>query len=210
MKAGVEIELVNFKGGSQTLTAVIGGSADVVSGYYDHCVNLAAKNRNLQAFVVYNRYSGLVLGVSPKRTNEINAVKDLAGKKIGVSAPDSSTDFFLKYLLAKNGVSPDSVAVIGIGLDADERQAGIHLEGRDQRRDAPRQHHLGQDLPLAGAEGLRQLHLVGIDAPEAAIDHQNGTDVRDNGCSPSTESGITSPTKRAGPLDLHCSLSQNL
>ena len=116
-KAGVDIEFVNFRGGSQALTAVIGGSADVVSGYYDHCVNLAAKNQNLQAFVVYDRYPGLVLGVSPKHLNEINSVKDLAGKKVGVSAPGSSTDFFLKFLLAKNGVSPDSVAVIGIGLD---------------------------------------------------------------------------------------------
>jgi len=117
-KAGVEIELVNFKGGSQALTAVIGGSADVVSGYYDHCVNLAAKNQNLQAFVVYDRYPGLVLGVSPRHTAEINSLRDLAGKKVGVSAPGSSTDFFLKFLLAKNGVAPDSVAVIGIGLDA--------------------------------------------------------------------------------------------
>jgi NitT/TauT family transport system substrate-binding protein len=117
-KAGVEIELVDFKGGSQALTAVIGGSADVVSGYYDHCVNLAARNQNLQAFVVYDRYPGMVLGVSPKHVNEINSVKDLAGKKVGVSAPGSSTDFFLKFLLAKNGVAPDSAAVIGIGLVA--------------------------------------------------------------------------------------------
>jgi NitT/TauT family transport system substrate-binding protein len=117
-KAGVDIEFVNFKGGSQALTAVIGGSADVVSGYYDHCVNLAAKNQNLQAFVVYDRYPGLVLGVSPRHTAEINSLKDLAGKKVGVSAPGSSTDFFLKFLLAKNSVAPDSVAVIGIGLDA--------------------------------------------------------------------------------------------
>src|SRR5215468_5079646 len=112
-KAGIEVELVDFRGGSQSLTAVIGGSADVVSGYYDHCVNLAAKNQNLQAFVVYDRYPGLVLGVSPRHTAEINSLRDLAGKKVGVSAPGSSTDFFLKFLLAKNGV-----AVIGIGLDA--------------------------------------------------------------------------------------------
>ena len=117
-KAGIEIELINFRGGSQALTAVIGGSADVVSGYYDHCVNLAARNQNLQAFVVYDRYPGLVLGVSPRHTAEINSVKDLAGKKVGVSAPGSSTDFFLKFLLAKNGVAPDAAAVIGIGLDA--------------------------------------------------------------------------------------------
>src|SRR6516162_9307320 len=117
-KAGVEVEFVNFKGGSQALTAVIGGSADVVSGYYDHCVNLAAKNQQLTAFVVYDRYPGLVLGVSPRHAKEISSVKDLVGKKVGVSAQGSSTDFFLKYLLAKNGVDPDGVAVIGIGLDA--------------------------------------------------------------------------------------------
>src|ERR1700719_2422398 len=117
-KAGVEIELVNFRGGSQALPAMIGRSADVVSAYYDHCVNLAARNQQLTAFVVYDRYPGLVLGVSPRHTSEINSVKGLAGKKVGVSAPGSSTDFFLKYLLARNGVSPDSVAVIGIGLDA--------------------------------------------------------------------------------------------
>jgi NitT/TauT family transport system substrate-binding protein len=65
-KAGVEVELVDFKGGSQSLTAVIGGSADVVSGYFDHCVNLAAKNQALEAFVVYDRYPGLALVVGPK------------------------------------------------------------------------------------------------------------------------------------------------
>jgi NitT/TauT family transport system substrate-binding protein len=117
-KAGVDVELINFKGGSQALTAVLGGSADVVSGYYDHCVNLAAKNKSLAAFATYDRYPGLVLVVSPKRTGTISSIKDLAGKKVGVSAPGSSTDFFLKYLLRKNGVDPNAVPVIGIGLDS--------------------------------------------------------------------------------------------
>jgi NitT/TauT family transport system substrate-binding protein len=117
-KAGVKVEIVDFKGGSQALTAVLGGSADVVSGYFDHCVNLAAKNQNLQAFVVYDRYPGLALVVSPKSGGAIKSIKDLAGKRIGVSAPGSSTDFFLKYLLNKNGVDPNSVGVIGIGLGA--------------------------------------------------------------------------------------------
>jgi NitT/TauT family transport system substrate-binding protein len=115
-KAGLDVEMVDFKGGSQALTAVLGGSADVVSGYYDHCVNLAAKGQALQAFVVYDRYPGLVLAVSPKQTGAIKSVKDLAGKKVGVSAPGSSTHYFLNYILKKNGVAADTVAVIGIGL----------------------------------------------------------------------------------------------
>src|SRR6201985_1410334 len=117
-KAGVNVDLVDLKGGSDALKAMLGGSADVVSGYFDHCVNLAAKKQELQAFVVYDRYPGLVLVVAPGHSKEINSIKDLAGKEVSVSAPGSSTDFFLKYLLKKNGVDPTSTAVIGIGLGA--------------------------------------------------------------------------------------------
>lgn len=117
-KAGLSVELIDLKGGSDALKAVLGGSADVVSGYFDHCVNLAAKKQELQAFVVYDRYPGLVLVVAPSRTNDIKSVKDLAGKKVGVSAPGSSTDFFLKYMLKKNGLDPAGSAVIGVGLGA--------------------------------------------------------------------------------------------
>jgi NitT/TauT family transport system substrate-binding protein len=117
-KAGVNVEIIDFKGGSESLKAVIGGSADVVSGYFDHCVNLAAKGQHLQSFVVYDRFPGFALVVSPKHANEINSIKDLANKKVGVSAPGSSTDFFLKFILKKYGVDPNSVAVIGVGLGA--------------------------------------------------------------------------------------------
>ena len=117
-KAGVNVEIVEFKGGSDALKAVMGGSADVVSGYFDHCVNLAAKGQALQSFVVYDRYPGFALVVSPKHTDTIKSIKDLKDKKIGVSAPGSSTDFFLKYTLSKAGVDPNSVGIIGVGLGA--------------------------------------------------------------------------------------------
>jgi NitT/TauT family transport system substrate-binding protein len=117
-KAGLNVELVDLKGGSDALKAVLGGSADVVSGYFDHCVNLAAKKQELVSFVVYDRYPGLVLVVSPSHNAEIKSIKDLAGKKVGVSAPGSSTDFFLKFLLKKNGLDPTSAAVVGVGLGA--------------------------------------------------------------------------------------------
>src|SRR4030081_3021832 len=117
-KAGLAVELVDLKGGSDALKAVLGGSADVVSGYFDHRGHLAAKKQELQSFVVYDRYPGLVLVVSPSHNAEIKSIKDLAGKKVGVSAPGSSTDFFLKFLLKKNGVDSTGVAVIGVGLGA--------------------------------------------------------------------------------------------
>ena len=67
-KAGLAVELVDLKGGSDALKAVLGGSADVVSGYFDHCVNLAAKKQELQSFVVYDRYPGPGAGGVARRT----------------------------------------------------------------------------------------------------------------------------------------------
>ena len=59
-----------------------------------------------------------MLVVSPAHTADIEIDQDLADKKVGVSAPGSSTDFFLKFLLKKNGLDPTSAAVIGVGLGA--------------------------------------------------------------------------------------------
>src|SRR5690349_2944744 len=64
-KAGVQVELADFKGGSQALTAVLGGSSDVVSGFDDHTVELQAKGKFLESIVVFDRFPGLVLMVSP-------------------------------------------------------------------------------------------------------------------------------------------------
>ncbi len=73
----------------------------------------------LQSIVVYDRYPGFALVVSPKhsRQGEVGEGSRQSGS-VGVSAPGSSTDYFLKYILKKNGVDPNSVGVIGIGLGA--------------------------------------------------------------------------------------------
>src|SRR4029077_3677949 len=76
-KAGVQVELADFKGGSQALTAVLGGSSDVVSGFYDHTVELQAKGKFLESIVVFDRFPGLVLMVSPGNSATITSVKDL-------------------------------------------------------------------------------------------------------------------------------------
>lgn len=116
-KHGVEVDLVDFKGGSQALKAVVGGSADVVSGYYDHTVTMAAKNQPMTAFVVQDRYPGIAIAVAPG-TDDIGGLSDLGGKTVGVSAPGSSTDYFLKYVLDRNGLPRDAASVVGVGVGA--------------------------------------------------------------------------------------------
>jgi len=117
-KAGVNVEIVDFKGGSESLKAVIGGSADVVSGYFDHCVNLAAKGQHLQAFVVYDRFPGFALVVSPKHASEINSIKDLANKKIGVSAMALDMGKGIASVLVARQIDPGAAGPAVAGMAA--------------------------------------------------------------------------------------------
>src|SRR5262249_62406962 len=41
--------------------------------------------------------------------------KDLKGLKVGVSAPGSSTNMVINYVLAQGGLKPTDVAIIGVG-----------------------------------------------------------------------------------------------
>jgi NitT/TauT family transport system substrate-binding protein len=114
---GLDVTFDDLEGGSKALQALQGGSVDVVNGFYEHTIQMQAKNRELKSFVSMLRYPSLVLAVSPKAGKEITSVEDLAGAKVGVTAPGSSTDFFLKYLLNKNGLAPDAATAHGIGGD---------------------------------------------------------------------------------------------
>lgn len=115
---GLKVTLEDLQGGSKALQALQGGSVDVVSGYYDHTIQMAAKDREVRSFVTMLRYPSLVLAVSPKTSKPINSIADLAGANVGVTAPGSSTDFFLKYLLNKEGLPSDAATVQAVGGDS--------------------------------------------------------------------------------------------
>ncbi|NRF69554.1 ABC transporter substrate-binding protein [Aquincola sp. S2] len=112
---GLEVQIVDFAGGSQALRALIGGSADVVSGAFEHTVNMQAKGQRLRAVVLMGRAPQIVLGVNPKTMPNFKTVADLKGKKIGVTAPGSSTNVMANFVLAKAGLKPGDVSIIGVG-----------------------------------------------------------------------------------------------
>jgi len=112
---GLEITIADFAGGSQALRAVVGGSADVVSGAFEHTLNMQPKGQALRAFALQGRAPQIVLGVNPKTMPNFKTVADLKGKKIGVTAPGSSTNVMANFVLAKAGIKPSEVSIIGVG-----------------------------------------------------------------------------------------------
>ncbi len=112
---GLDVTIVDFAGGAQALRAVIGGSADVTSGAFEHTVNMQAKGQRLRAFVLQGRAPQIVLGINPKTMPGYKTPADLKGRKVGVTAPGSSTNVMLNFFLAKHGMKPSDVSVIGVG-----------------------------------------------------------------------------------------------
>lgn len=114
---GLEVEISDFPGGAKALQALVGGSADVVSGGYEHTLQMAAKGQKLQAFVLQGS-AALSLGLVKGKFANYAGPQDLKGKKIGVTAPGSSTHLLVNQLLASVKLSPDSVSIIGVGTGA--------------------------------------------------------------------------------------------
>ena len=111
---GIEVTINDFAGGSQSLQALIGGSVDVVTGGYEHTLNMQAKGQDIRAVVELAR-NATVLAVRKDRASKIKTLADLKGAKIGVTAPGSSTYFFVVYLLSKAGLKASDASFIGVG-----------------------------------------------------------------------------------------------
>ncbi|MFO1318081.1 MAG: ABC transporter substrate-binding protein [Burkholderiales bacterium] len=116
--AGLDVEINDFPGGAKALQALIGGSADVVSGAFEHTITMQTLSQKVTAFVLQSNNPGLELAVSKARAASYSWPKDLKGWKIGVSAPGSSTHMFVNHLLASVGLTPDDVSIVGVGTGA--------------------------------------------------------------------------------------------
>jgi len=115
---GLEVEISDFAGGSRALQAVVGGSADVVSGAYEHTINLQSKGQKFQAFVLQGRAPAISMGISMKTMPNYKTLADLKGKKIGISAPGSSTNMVANLILSRAGLKAADVSFIGVGTAA--------------------------------------------------------------------------------------------
>ena len=112
---GLNVEISDFAGGARALQALIGGSADVVTGAFDHTIQMHAKGQPIVAVTELGHYPGFVLAMLASKAELYRKPADLKGMKIGITAPGSSTHFMARYLLARNGLKEDDAAFIGIG-----------------------------------------------------------------------------------------------
>jgi NitT/TauT family transport system substrate-binding protein len=113
---GLDVEISDLAGGSRALQSLMGGSADVVAGAFDHTIQMLSKQQSVVAVVQLGRYPGYVLGIAGPKMQTYGGPPDLKGMKIGVSAPGSGTHFMVLQYMIENGLKADDASFIGIGV----------------------------------------------------------------------------------------------
>jgi len=115
---GLEVDVTDFAGGSKALQALVGGSADIGAGSFEHVISMHAKGQPIESVSIMGRYSGVAVALRAARAAGYKEPAQLAGMKFGVTAPGSGTHLFLKSWLTRHKVDPAGVSVIGVGNGA--------------------------------------------------------------------------------------------
>lgn len=115
---GLAVDVEEMASGAKASQALVGGSADVASAFYELTLQMAAQGRNLISFVNLARYPGYVLMGSPASASKVHRVEDLKNSMVAISSPGSPTDQFLKYVLIQHGLPADAASTVAAGSNA--------------------------------------------------------------------------------------------
>jgi NitT/TauT family transport system substrate-binding protein len=116
---GIEVEAIEFAGGAKALEAAVGRSVDLVAGSVEQAMQLQEKGVDLPCIALFIRSPAIAIAIRKDKAAAYKSPKDLKGMTIGVSAVGiSSTHNFLNIVLARNGLKPADVSVIGVGVSA--------------------------------------------------------------------------------------------
>src|SRR5882757_3437444 len=75
-KEGLDVEISDFQGGNKALEALVGGSADIGCGAYEHTLYMAARGLSIKAIALQANSFGLVVGVQKDKAPSYHTLRD--------------------------------------------------------------------------------------------------------------------------------------
>jgi NitT/TauT family transport system substrate-binding protein len=110
-KNGITVELTDYNSGSAAQEALAAGDADIIH-YFPGGVATAVSKGVKEKIIATDQFQPNEWHVVVSTKSAINSPQDLQGKKVGVTAKGSTTDFFALWLMQKVGVTFD-IAPVG-------------------------------------------------------------------------------------------------
>ena len=114
-RQGLDVELFDQPSGANAETSLLAGEVQAVVGFYDHTIDLQAKEQCITSVVQFSNVPGEAEMVSTAKAGEIRSGQDFRGKNLGVTSLGSSTDFLTKALAGRGGVSGKDYTPVKVG-----------------------------------------------------------------------------------------------
>jgi NitT/TauT family transport system substrate-binding protein len=112
---GLSVQIDDLRASSDAVRALLEGSVDVASGFYEQTIRAQLEGRFVEMFTTFDVCPGLVLMIGTQHQDQVRSIRDLAGHPLGVSSPGSPAEEMVKVLLKRNGMAADAVPVVAIG-----------------------------------------------------------------------------------------------
>lgn len=112
-KRGLDLDIVDFTSGSKMTQAMVAGSIDIGDGAGTEMAHIA-KGAPMMA-VCENTSTLPFISIGVPWDSPLKSIKELKGKKVGVSSVGSLTDWLAKELERKEGWGADGVTRVSIG-----------------------------------------------------------------------------------------------
>lgn len=112
---GVTAEITAYRGGGAAQEAVVAGAAEILN-YFPPGVAIAVKKGIREKIVAAGQVRGTGWHIMVLRDAPIRSLRDLGGKKVGITVKGTTTDFYALWAGAKGGVAIQTIPVGGAGL----------------------------------------------------------------------------------------------
>jgi NitT/TauT family transport system substrate-binding protein len=128
---GLDLKIVDFAGGPKMIQAMTAGDIDIADGAGTEMAFIAKGVPMLAVCEVSGPFSFLSIGVP--WDSPITTLKQLEGKKVGVSTAGSLTEWLMRELARSEGWGPDGITTVAIGNGTADIIAGFraHLVDAD-------------------------------------------------------------------------------
>lgn len=118
-KHGLDVQLIHFRGGNAAMQALVGGSIDYAATALDVAIQAYANvHADIRRFAVTGRLPLFALVTAPGTAGQIQSIKDLQGKTVGISALGNADHALALFLLKEAKADPSKVkfATLGVNL----------------------------------------------------------------------------------------------
>ncbi len=113
----LQIHWLECDSGLQAVQAALNGQADVISGAFDHALDLQARGLNYRAFVLQGRTPQMSVGLVSRKTIAMKSLTDLKSVRLGISSLGSATHWLAQHWIYKSNLSADNFQFVELGAN---------------------------------------------------------------------------------------------